>query len=496
MMWKAILFFLLGTLLTKTNADLCMYLYQNVVFIWSIFFLLVFIFFFKYKNKRKIIQISSLIFFLLWGSFHSAPSAKEPIRSAMVLKSGLGFSNIIVLDKDSSKIYEVISNSSEASYGQVRCFSNNQSTSLLFDNTNLCVFIQDRNLRPFSLSFLDRINLSLKSKIISNLKKNNLSLKHIHFITSILYGDRKNLSFNIKEHFKSLGIYHLLVISGLHFMLIAGCIKAICFCPVKILYILRLISPSSWISISMIINTLVCLGVLFFMSFCSISGATERACIIFLSSILLPYITGRMKLEKRVSLCMLIQILIFPYGVVSLGTLISWLCYLSYVCMTRTEIRQELRASSVWGSLIDNFWIRSLKSLVLRFKQLLLIQIKLSAYGCCVFGMVSPLSLFINILLVPFFPLVMLSGIYLSLFDFDYGFDFLYFRSISQEIITLWFYIIDGLWKIDLKMKDLGLVFFLDQGWYKCLVSLTALLGVFSLYLTLSGNKDKRLKIK
>ena len=491
-MWKAILFFLLGTILSKTNADLCMYLYQNVVFIWSVLFLLFFIFFFKYKNKRNIIKILVLAFFLLWGSLHSAPQVVEPIRFARVLKSGLGFSNIIILDEDTSKVYEVVANSLTASSGQVKCFNNYQSTSLFFDTTNLCTFISDRKLKPFSLSILDKIHLSLKSKIMSNLEKNNLSLKYIHFITSILYGDRKDLSFNIKQHFKSLGIYHLLVISGLHFMLLAGCFRAICFCPFKIFYILRLISPSSWIGISMIINILVCLGVLFFMSFCSISGATERACIIFLSSVLLPYITGKMRLEKRVSLCMVIQILIFPLGAVSLGTLISWLCYLSYVCMSHTGIRYELRASSVWGILIDNFWKRSLKSLIYRLKDLLLIQLKLSAYGCCVFGMVSPLSLFINILLVPFFPFVMLSGVYLSLFDFD----ILCCKSVSQEIITLWFYIIEGLWKIDVKMKEQGVLFFLDQGWYKTLISIIALLGVSNLWLTLSGQKDKILRLK
>ena len=98
--------------------------------------------------------------------------------------------------------------------------------------------------------------------------------------------------------------------------------------------------------------------------------------------------------------------------------------------------------------------------------KLLIVQIKLTTFSSCVFSLVSPLSIFINIVLVPIFPVVMLSAIYLGVFENSGGI----LDQLSIGIITLWFKIIWYLSILDRKMREAGFQDFLSSSIYKVVI--------------------------
>ncbi len=470
-----ILFFIVGLFISKINPGIFLFTYLHPGVVWIVFVAIVLLLWWIRSYRFNFFRISFLfviyLFFLLWGISHSAPKLSDSLSRVYVLKTGFGsgFSNMIVMDQtqnddDTSKrVYEISGSFKNSREGSVRCFSHQQT---LFKKSN-CIFILHQRSVDITYSLIDRWNNTLKQRLLLNLRSHHLKEHYTHFITGILYGDKEGIPIYIKDQFRSLGIYHLLVISGLHFALIASCIRFFLFLGIKILYALRLISPSWWIKISMIVNILVCLGVVGFMGLASISGAGQRAGIIFIIHVLTPYISGVLPLRSRIVLCFLIQILVFPLGIFSLGTLISWIAYLCFILLStldRGSRYSTRRLYSVWGTLTERYLL--VKKVGVKLGRLLLVQLKLTAFSSCVFNVVSPVSLFINIVLVPIFPLVMLSAIYLGVFKNSAGI----LDQASIGIINLWFKIIWYLSILDRKMRELGLLNFLDFPVYKLII--------------------------
>ena len=464
---------MIGVMISKIDTTLFLssYYYPEFFYLATVFLGLII----GYKFGLKKV---GTFFFLLWGATHSAPGINHNISRVYVLKTGLGsgYNNMIVMDMEGSyderslngsqngfkvKVYEVGGRYKTNRYGSVRCFQNG---SAIIAKTH-CIFIQDKRYENTHLSRIDRVQYLFKDKFKSTLRSNGLNSNYIGFIFGIFFGDQQGIYQSLKQKFKTLGIYHLLVISGLHFTLIASCIRKGLFFGIKILYIFKLLNPLIWIRLSLIINILVCFGVVVFMRFASISGAGGRAGIIFLTHVLLPYITGRLVLRKRVELCFLIQILVFPLGIISLGTFISWVSYLSFV-----SLKQDHTASipqyTIWGTLTDPYHLSSIKSLVYKIKKLIIVQTKLLCFSSCVFSTINPISLFINLVLVPCFPLVMIASFCLCVFD--ERFSFITYTCI--KILGSWFYVIDQMIVFDNQMLHWGLLRFLTTPWYKIVV--------------------------
>ncbi len=472
-MFFCILFFIVGFFISKINSGIFLltYLYPGVI--WIIFITIVLLLWLIRSYRFISFKISFLfpiyLFFLIWGISHSAPELSDNISWVYVLKTGLGsgFSNMIVMDQtqkeDNKRVYEVSGSFKNSREGSIRCFSHQQ----IFLKRSNCIFISRQRTVNITQSLIDRWNNTLKQRLLLNLRSHHLRENFIHFITGILYGDKEGIPLYIKDQFRSLGIYHLLVISGLHFALIASCIRFFLFLGIKVLYALRLISPSRWIRLSMVVNIFVCLGVVGFMGLASISGAGQRAGIIFITHILTPYISGVLPLRSRVLLCFLIQILVFPLGIFSLGTLISWIAYLCFVSLSTLNKKtsySKRRLYALWGTLTERYLL--IKKIGEKVGKLLIVQIKLTTFSSCVFSLVSPLSIFINIVLVPIFPVVMLSAIYLGVFENSGGI----LDQLSIGIITLWFKIIWYLSILDRKMREAGFQDFLSSSIYKVVI--------------------------
>lgn len=223
------------------------------------------------------------------------------------------------------------------------------------------------------------------------------ALRHLAYVDrrligGIVFGSQEALPVPIREAFRRTGLYHLLVVSGLHVSLIASLLSLVLRAPLQGAYAFRLISPLTWRHVSSLLKVGSALGAMAYLSLTGASAAAQRSALFFVVGQLCPVFFGRIPLVSQMLWTALSQVLLFPLGFLAEGTFMSWAAYL-------VVVRRTFHGSGLLPVLQRAFWV----------------QCELMVLVTAVFGQLVLLGLVTNLIFVAAFPVIVVASI-LTLF--------------------------------------------------------------------------------
>ena len=227
---------------------------------------------------------------------------------------------------------------------------------------------------------------TIKSFILSATCKLSASIKH--WFEALFLGTFKSLPSDIQKTLKFLGIYHIAVISGLHFNLLSSILNRFIHLPINFLYAFKVISPPFHSLLKVFSELIFLIILIIYAELLSFSQPVQRALITFVVGKVHWLFHGKVKFSRLIPHCLCLQALFFPLGFFHMANFMSWAAYLILIS---PELRIE--AHSIWSKLI---------------KQLLL-----SLLAASLFGELSLLGLIINPLLGGALPSLLVSGLVL-----------------------------------------------------------------------------------
>jgi len=208
--------------------------------------------------------------------------------------------------------------------------------------------------------------------------------------SGILLGDKRDLAPALKTAFKLAGVYHLLVVSGLHVTIMMFLIALLLRVPLHLAYALRLIPGSWWPEVAAVVRVAVALMSVIYLVMAGMPVAAQRATLLFVWYQLGCVFIGTMPLTTRLLLGATLQTLVFPIGFVSEATLMTWGAYLMVVHVGHAQWRQGF---------------------FFALRQTLALQLRMMVLVAGVFGQVSLLGLIANLCLVPLLGILLASGL-------------------------------------------------------------------------------------
>ena len=215
------------------------------------------------------------------------------------------------------------------------------------------------------------------------------------WLSSIALGQSQQLPSTLKDSFKLLGLFHILVISGLHITIIAVGSKKIIDLTLRLLYIVRLLTPTTWIVLGKVVSLLSCLLILLYGCWVGFSPPAQRAVLLFSVHQWYTLWERELNLGQKLTRVFFLQMLLFPLGFLSDSLLLSWGAYLIVL-----HCFQEVKQARALGG---------------KLTALLRGQLIITTLIICFFQELSLLSIPLNILLLPLIPYILLSGLLLLL---------------------------------------------------------------------------------
>lgn len=178
-----------------------------------------------------------------------------------------------------------------------------------------------------NLKIIEHKQMPIISKIIYNIKKTSIErIKSIltddtaNLCTSLLLGEKSELSDEIKEDFKKSNLTHMLAISGAHVSYILLGITAI---------IQRIGLHKRWSKILLIIF------LLFFMALVGFTPSVSRACIMAIYTILASILFKKADTYQNLAISSFIILLINPYSILDIGFQLSYAGTIGIVVLSK-----------------------------------------------------------------------------------------------------------------------------------------------------------------
>lgn len=214
------------------------------------------------------------------------------------------------------------------------------------------------------------------------------------WITSITLGVFNERLQIWPEAFKLLGLFHIVVISGLHITIVANSGRSLLQLLVRSLYVVRLINPALWLLLNKKILVVICICLItYYGCLVGFSAPAQRAVILFIVhqwSSDIPY-------SDKIQRAVFLQTLLFPIGFCSDSLLLSWSAYLCVVhCLQQVQ-----QAPTIAG----------------KMKQLVVGQLVITLLVLSFFKELSILAIPLNLILVPLLPVIVISGAVLLIVD-------------------------------------------------------------------------------
>jgi ComEC/Rec2-related protein len=246
------------------------------------------------------------------------------------------------------------------------CSTNFVPTAMFSENRKQSSVIQTvRKVRSIAKERLNKVDPSIR-----------------HWLQAIILGDTGEMTVDERDQFKRTGLLHILIVSGFHVSVFALLFQLFLQAPFRVLYALRLLTPKYW----MLLRPMLTLASIFLLTFYVIvlgfSPPSQRAYILFTVSNLSLLFFGALPGTRRMLLACAVQTLAFPAGFVSTSTFLSWVAYL-FVIPTADPPKG-------WGILAG----------------LVSMQLRITVLSVAIFGSLSVIGIFANMVLVPIFPAI------------------------------------------------------------------------------------------
>ncbi len=240
-----------------------------------------------------------------------------------------------------------------------------------------CFFLavqSDYNFPVLGQIFSQKTHLGLIS--LMRLHTKQLLSEFVHqsevggkFLSAFMVGTSLDPASN--ELFKQLGIYHLVVVSGLHVQFCASFMRAV-LAPINVF----LKNSRSRVHLRGLATFLICLFCLYFVFLSEGRASAKRALILLASKELSDIFFPGLNQVRLFVFVFLMQASFFPADFFSLGCLLSWSAY--FLLWTSRKGWKGLLVTNIWLSLL----------------------------GFCFFGALHPLSFLWNFFITPIFSIL------------------------------------------------------------------------------------------
>lgn len=204
---------------------------------------------------------------------------------------------------------------------------------------------------------------------------------------SLILGEPKDLSKDIKTAFIETGIYHVLAVSGLHLTVAAGILLLLQKIIVTGMCALIPILKKRKVLLVLLSRSVVVVALLIYSYCVHFPQSVQRAFLLFAVDQILRSTFGGLPLVRRLPVVAMIHILIFPIGFLSIGNTFSWLAY--------SIVALGLKSGKPWLAAIQR-------------------QVTLCITCLALTGQLSFSGLLVNFFVIPIFPFL-LSGILINL---------------------------------------------------------------------------------
>ena len=210
------------------------------------------------------------------------------------------------------------------------------------------------------------------------------------WLQAILLGQKRGLSRAIKKNFKASGLYHLLVVSGLHISMLAWGFCFLLKAIANLLYSLKFISAAMFPRLVRCIEYFVVLACALYCH--CVLGWTIPSQRAFLCLALAIFAKNSclLSLKERIGYALFIQSVIFTVGFLSISALMSWGTYLLVIAGSKAAPGSNL------------------------FIRLVTLQIRITIFMAAICGIYAPVAVAANLLLVPVFPAVLFTGLLIA----------------------------------------------------------------------------------
>ena len=310
---------------------------------------------------------------------HITPRYRGSLNKAVVLrKNPLELGDAYALVRTSGSVVQVRTSLFVGEWGVIYPSRGKQ----------LYPFVQGAKSKNFSVNHW--VFLAKKVRFFLQEKIKELPIILRAWSKSLIIGDRKNLDQSLLLSFKELGVFHLIVISGMHLSLFARLFYHFLYLPLSFcFYTSGFLNPFLLLLINIFFRLFTCFSLALFTSAIGLSCAAQRACLSFLLYQLAQVLLGPFVIKNHLFTLVVIQALFFPIGFVSLGNMMSWIAYLCIL--------------SIRGK-TGNYLINIIE-----------VQIILLLVSGVLFGTISCIALLSNLILTPVFSTVWIFCLYMVL---------------------------------------------------------------------------------
>lgn len=216
-----------------------------------------------------------------------------------------------------------------------------------------------------------------------------------HIINGLVLGRSDNISYKVKRAVDRCGLSHIFCVSGLHISILSAFIM--CF--------LKLIKAFKWLSIFVLANFLFC-----FAAMVGMTPSVIRACVMVLFSNLFVLLHKKAGRLDGLFLAAALILIFSPTYILGLSFILSFSScsgILLFAKSIKVWIRDKLSWYRDWQlSIIELFSV----SLAANFAS--------APFLIFAFGKISIISPFVNLIIVPFVPLLFILGIGVAISGF------------------------------------------------------------------------------
>ncbi|MCL1077577.1 DNA internalization-related competence protein ComEC/Rec2 [Parashewanella spongiae] len=260
---------------------------------------------------------------------------------------------------------------------------------------------------------------SLRQQLLFSLSKALGKFNNSDLMLALLLGDKSQFSNHRWETLRQSGTGHLVAISGLHLSVISAWLF---LCSFWFMTRLRQAQGKSNLVFAIVVS---CFGALFYAYLAGFAIATQRALIMLLVVMGLALFRRFSSPWERLLMALFVILIIDPLAVLSAGL---WLSFTA-LTLILLSISHYQKSRSIGKNTYQKIRVR--------LKQFILIQLCLSIglglLGALLFGGMSVHSIWVNLLVVPWFSVVVIPLAFISLIiwcvgrllglNWDYGFE-------------------------------------------------------------------------
>lgn len=347
---------------------------------------------------------------LIWGLVHNPPSLMTSRQNfaEVILSSGCGLVDDDLIVRLGDHVYRARGRASRGDAVRIQ-----SKRGMIISVIPAGGEIQE------APPFFCRYGFVLRSAIERRIEKLPGAVRP--WMRGFILGDQSAVDGKTWESFRSLGLLHMLVLSGSHVSIIGVFIVFFLRFPWWIFYVLGRLDVLTWIKVSTISN--LCSAVLL-LSYCVAAGLTQslqRAFFCFIVAAIFPIFGIFRKKLSRVLTALCLQAFICPVNFLSVGLIMSWTGVLVLIAFTESNYLKP-----VWRMILESFLIQSVFFLVslIFFGQIGVLALPANLIFHAVFSLILPFDVIALLLPAGVIDrwLVMLNAGCLSMIDWLWKF--------------------------------------------------------------------------